>query len=46
MDKASMEPGGPAKVQRLAEVLSRQIPRMPKPQVSDFIPPNRKLQPH
>jgi hypothetical protein len=44
--QASMEPGGPAKVQRLAEVLSRQTPRMPKPQVFDFIPPNRKLQPH
>lgn len=43
--RASMEPGGPAKVQGLAEVLSRQAATMPKPQVFDFIPLNRKLQP-
>lgn len=30
--QASMEPGGPAKVQRLAEVLSRLPPKVPKPQ--------------
>jgi hypothetical protein len=38
--QASMEPDGPAKVQRLAEVLSRP-PRRPKPQVFHFIPPTR-----
>jgi|ERR1700733_580736 len=39
--QASMEPDGPAKVQRLAEVLSRQAAKKTKPQVFHFIAPTR-----
>lgn len=44
--QASMEPGGPAKVQELAEVLSKQDPsRMPRSEVHEFLVPKRPVNP-